>query len=484
MRLGNVALMAVVARLVVPAEFGVFSLGLVVFAFISSVAEAGVASAVARSDLDLDRIAPTVTTIALTTSTVLAVAMATSADPLAHLLGSPQVAPSLRILSICVLLIGVFAVPGAQLQREFRQDRLFLANAVSFVPGSAALVLLALHGDGATAFAWSRVVGQVVTGAIMTASVSRRFRPGWSRPEAKALLAYGLPLGGANLLSQVVVNVDYLIVGRLLDVTAVGVYTLAFNVSSWATSAIGSMLNGVVLPAFSAIRAASGDLVAAVRRATRVVGVVAFGIVSLTSGLAAPLVRVLYGPTWLAAAGPLVILGIYGVVSVLGLLLANIVIAMGRTTAVLGVQVAVLALLMPALYVGIGRLGILGAALAHVAVALAVTLPVYARALRSATGARLRDLLEALAPPAVAGAAAWLAAHFLALPFGGGLVSLLVGGAGGGALYFLLMARDVVGFFGSRHLPAWAREAVRVTDPARSWLVGRPATSAAGEGRA
>ncbi|PJI51823.1 lipopolysaccharide biosynthesis protein, partial [Methylobacterium radiotolerans] len=71
-------------------------------------------------------------------------------------------------------------MPGAQLQRSFRQDQLFWASLVSFVISSAVLIALAVVTDGAVAFAWSRVVGQLAVGLFMMRSVERNYLPGFS----------------------------------------------------------------------------------------------------------------------------------------------------------------------------------------------------------------------------------------------------------------------------------------------------------------
>lgn len=475
MRLGNIALMAVVARLIIPHEFGVFSLALTAYGFISSVAELGIASAVARVDLDIDKIAPTVTTIACISSFTLAGGMAVFAAPLATLLGSPDAVAPIRILAIAVALIGPFAVPGAQLQREFRQDRVFLANVVAFFPDTALLLgLLLAHVDGAIAFAWSRVLGQLTVGVMMCVGVSRLYGPGFARDQLRVLFGFGLPLAGAGLLGSIASNIDYILVGHMVDVAAVGVYTLAFNVSNWATSAIGSMLNTVVLPAFSSVKDDPARVTEGVRRAVRVVSVVAFLICGMTAGLAHPLILVLYGAQWIGAAPVLIVLSVFGAAVVLNLLVANIGIGMGRTGTFFAVQGIMLVVLVPALYVGISRGGVVGAGVAHTVVMLVVTLPVYLRALRATTGTKPRAVLAVIVQPLVAGVVAALVAHVASWVPGPALVRLVVGGVAGVGVYVLLMARDVVGVVGDVRIPPWIARLIAGTDPARSWLVGRP----------
>ena len=57
----------------------------------------------------------------------------------------------------------------------------------------------------------------------------------------------------ANFVNWTLLNADYLILGRVVDAAQVGVYMIAFNVASWSTAVMGSVLNNVVVPAFGRV---------------------------------------------------------------------------------------------------------------------------------------------------------------------------------------------------------------------------------------
>lgn len=440
LRFMNIAVMAVVARILAPAQLGVFALALTAQGVIATFAELGVGSAVARKDLDLDRIAGTVTTLAGVTSMLLAAGMAIFAKPIAAALGSVQAAGPLRVMAITVALIGPFVVPQAQLQRDFRQDRLFLATALSFIPSTAVLLLLAVSHDGATAFAWSRVAGVLTTGILCFFSVSRRYRPEFRRSELPGLVRFGVPLAAANLVSQILLNIDYVFVGHQLTLHDVGLYMLAFNIAAWPTAVMGSVLNSVVLPAFSDVGRDRARLSDAVARGSRTVALIAFPIGALTLGLATPLLVSVYGGKWGAAAPVLSVLTLYGVIFVVGLLFANIVIAMGRTGALLSVQLAAVVCLVPALWIGVRVGGLVGVGIAHIVVICCITLPAYLVALKRSTGVRLRVVVRGVIPPAAAAAATAAVAFGVASLLKDPLVRLIAGGLAGGSVYLVLMA--------------------------------------------
>lgn len=442
-RLGNIAVTAVVARLLAPEEFGAFAVALAVFMVVTSLAELGMASAVARSRFDIDDIAPTVTTISWAVSVVLAVAMAIGAPGIASAVGVPEAAGAVRVLAISLVLTGFFAVPGAQLARDLGQDRLFLATVAGFVPANAVLLVLAQSGGGATAFAWSRVVGQVVTGAVMVALLQRRYRPGWQRHLVRPLVAFGLPLALANLVNWSLLNADYLIIGRLLDAAEVGVYMIAFSMASWTTAILGSMLNSVVVPAVSRVRDDPVQLPVYLVRSVRLVAIVALPVCAGSIAVSHTLVVAVFGQRWAAAGPVLQVLAVYGAVFAFSLLAVNVLVSLGATRSLLLVQVAWVVVLVPLLVVGIQVDGLRGAALAHVVAITTVGVPLYLGALRRScafdVSAAARSLLRPAVASAAAGGLAWALDRVVQSPWG----SLGLAAAGAGALYLALLRRDV-----------------------------------------
>lgn len=440
MKLAGIAVMVVVVRLVTPHDFGVFAAALVVHAIVSSFGELGLSSCVARRDLDPERVASTVALLALLSSSLLAGGMALAAEPLAGALGAPEAAAPIRVLSIAVVLGGVFTVPGALLVREFRQGKVFLASAIAFVPTNLVLILLAMNGDGAMAFAISRVVSQLVSGLVMALSVDRTYWPKLRRAQVGPVLRFGLPLAGANLLGYSLLNADYAIIGAFLGPVELGIYTLAFTVASWSTSVMSSTINSVAMPAFSALDAESAELRAFLARTMRLVALIAFPVTALTMVLAGELVAVLYGSTWAAAAPVLRILALYGGVFALSLLLSNLLVGQGRAGAVFGVQAVWLVVLIPAVGLSLRPFGLPGAAWVHVAVIAAAVMPLYLCAVRTTVPGPGRLLVRASGPPAAAAAAAALLALGAAALGSSDLARLLLGGLTGGSAYLVFSA--------------------------------------------
>jgi PST family polysaccharide transporter len=343
-------------------------------------------------------------------------------------------------MAIAVVLGGIFTVPGAQITRDFKQDKQFISTVVSFIFSTGVLILLARHGSGALAFAWSRVIGQTVQGAILMISAKKQYLAGFSRQAASILFKFGLPLAGANFVNYILLNVDYALVGRLMGAAALGTYVLAFNVSSWPSSLLGAVINTVSMPAFSRVRHDPVLLRKAIGNAVRAVTLIAMPMCALSIALARPLVLTLYGARWIAAANVLSVLAFYGLAAVLCTLFASMLAGLGRTKALLVVQVVWLVPLVVAMALGVRQDGIVGAAVAHVVVVIPIVLPFYLFTLKRATNVSLLSLGRAALPAAVASSLAALGTAGIASMLSRPVEQLIVGGVVGGLIYLLTAA--------------------------------------------
>ncbi|GAA1969390.1 hypothetical protein GCM10009798_32460 [Nocardioides panacihumi] len=448
MRVANIGVTAVVAHVLTRADFGVFAVAAAVYLVVSSLAELGLGAAVTRSTEDPRAIAPTVTTLAVVFGGALAVLMYATAGPLADLLGSPGAAGPLRILSLCLVLNGLLAVPCAQLTWEFRQGRMFFANAAAFIPSNIALVLLAMHGDGATAFAWSRVIGQVVTGVVVVTGLSRFYWPGMAPRLVKGLVFFGLPLAFANLVNWTLLNADYLVIAHASSEVLVGTYMLAFTVASWPTVVMGSVLNGIVVPALARVGDETRARKAALVTSLRIVSLCALPVGALVLALARPVVLTLYGDKWAESIPVLQVLAVYGTVFAYCLLLANVMVALGLTWRLLAIQVGWIVVLTPLMLRLLDVSGLVGVAWAHVLVVTVVALPLYVLSVPRSLRWTVRDLRAAVTPALLASAAAGVTAWGVAAATNAWLhadpVALLAGGTAGVVVYLLAVGRSIV----------------------------------------
>jgi PST family polysaccharide transporter len=384
----------------------------------------------------LEEMAPTATLMAAVFATGIYGVFWLSAPVFADAAGDRAAAGVVQVLTLVIVIDGLTAVRSAALMREFKQDKLIVANSVGLAVNAAVSITLAARGAGAYSFAWGQLTGALATGVLMCVFARVPWRVGFDREVAGRLMRFGVPLAASLGVEAIVTNVQFMIIGRVTGATLLGYFLLAFNVSSWAQTILGTAIRYVSVAGFSRLSEHDEEaLSAGVQRTMPLLVTVVAPIVALTSVLSVPLVALLYGDAWGPAAPVLRILVLLTLVRMTTGLAMDALMGVGATRSTLWVNVGWAVALIPTLFVATHLDSIRGAAVAQSGVGLLVAIPLAALALHRAR-VRLGPIGPALIRP-VLGAVLAAVTAYGALRFSGPypIVQLLVAGTAGMCVY-------------------------------------------------
>lgn len=321
----------VLARLLIPSDFGLLAMLLVFTALGSVLADAGFGTALIQRPAIQARDQTTVFCINMAAAVALGSLLWSCSDAIAAFYRQPQLAGLARAMAWVLPLSAFGAVPDAMLTRRLdfkaRAYAQLLASVISGLLG----VGLALRGMGV----WSLVVQTLA--AAGTRSIALWFFSGW-RPSGgfswtslRELFRFGGYLLLSGILNVASTRIQLLALGRLFDAGTLGYYTLAQNGADVPKGLMGAMLGRVGLPVFSEISHDNVALHAALRRALRL-SMFLFMPAMLGIALAAePLVVLVYGVQWAKAAPVLALLAIAGTLWPLHVLNLAALTAQGRS---------------------------------------------------------------------------------------------------------------------------------------------------------
>lgn len=435
-KIGSFAMGLVLARLLAPADFGVYAIALAATSVLMHINDVGLIAATVQWRGKLADMAPTATTMAALFGIAIYGLFWLAAPSFAAAAGNRSAAPVVQILTLVIVIDGLTAVRSAALMRTFQQGKLILATSAGLAVNAVIAIGLAASGAGAFSFAWGQLAGAFVTGVFVVIFARVPVHFGFDREIARKLIRYGGPLALSLGIEAVIMNVQFAIVGRLTGAAALGFFLLAFNVSSWAQTILGTAIRYVSVAGFSRLSEHDDEaLSAGVQRTMPLLVLVVAPIVALTSVLAVPLVALLYGGAW-APAGPVlrILVGLTLVRMVTGLAM-DALMGAGATRASLWVNVGWAVALIPALWAATELDGIRGAAFAQTGIGLLVAVPLAALALRRAR-VDLAPIGPALVRPLLAAGLA-AAVTIAVARFAGPqpLVQLLLAGTAGVAVY-------------------------------------------------
>jgi O-antigen/teichoic acid export membrane protein len=453
-RLGTFLSGIVFARLLSPSDYGIYAAGLVALMVLLSMNELGVSLAIVRWEGDVRRFAPTVLTLAVMSSVLLYGVLFVVAPWLAGALGSPDAAAVLRLLCVCVVIDSLTCVSAGLVTREFAQGKRFVVDVASFLVGTLVTLVLAVQGVGAWSLAWGAVAGNLVALVGFTAVAPYHIWPGWDAAVARDLVRFGLPLAGSSLLVLAMLNVDYVIVGAALGPIALGLYLLAFNISSWPVKSVSEAVRRVSFAGFSRLASSHGARGDAFVRGIALLMAAAVPACVLLATLAEPLIRITYGERWVPAAEALRFLAVLGLLRVACELVYDYLVAMNRSRMLLLAQGWWLFALVPVLIVAAHAGGIAAVGLGHVIVAAVLVVPVFLRALAH-EGVAVRAVGRACARPFVGGVVMTVVSLGALHIAGAGVAGLLLAGALAVGVYAPIVLPMRVLLHADRE-PAWS----------------------------
>lgn len=409
----GVVTVILLARLLVPEDFGVVALALIAIDLVYVVGEMGLGSAlILRPDLDR-RGEGTVLGILMASDAALAVALAATAPLVASLVGEPRLRNVLIALAVLPLLSGPVTFYNAVMQRELAFRRSSTAQMVRPVVAAVVSVGLAIAGAGV----WSLVVGQIasfiVYGGLVVRLAPYTVAPVFDVRIARDVLRTGRGFLFQGAIAYVQQNIDYVAVGRALGAGPLGAYSLAFRQAELPHWAIADPVAKVTFPAFARVRGDRESLERSYLNVFKLIALICCPLGVLLSAAAEPFTRGLLGDRWLAAIAPLAVLGILGAVRPLQVTMAWLLNSVGQAGLLSVVSAVGLLPLAPAVVLAASYGGLATVAyvvLGHVLLETAVLAVVIER--RCAISVRLQ--IRAVLPLTLASLPAWLAAHAVA----------------------------------------------------------------------
>jgi O-antigen/teichoic acid export membrane protein len=248
------------ARLLLPAEFGLVGYCLVAIQYLDILNTAGIDSALIARRENAEEAA----NAAFVANIVLGIFcyaltwfLAPSA---AQFFSAPQVVPLLRVLGLSLPLSGLGLVPNTLLQRSLKFRKILISEiSRNFFKGATSIVLAAL-GLGVWSLVWGQLAG-ILAGTTM-GWVLAGWRPSWrfNAGANRAILFFGFHIILLEIAGAIRNNVDYLLVGRILGAAALGFYTLSYRIPELLIRSLNSVVGDVSLPGLAIAGAEPGVL--------------------------------------------------------------------------------------------------------------------------------------------------------------------------------------------------------------------------------
>ncbi len=394
------------ARLLSPAEIGIFVAGTVLTTLLGTFVEGGLRSGLVQREKDVADAAETVFRVTLIAGAVMSHASQAAAPLIASIFDSRTAGLVAAATSGLLLLHALSNVPEAMLQREFSVRRRIVVGPLVAVTYAVVAVVLAARGWGV----WSMVVGTYASYFALVISVwmISGWRPGNGRASVaiwRTLARYGAPLVFGMIGSRVQNATEAVVLGRGLSPTDLGLFRYGQRIARIPTMAIIEVGSVALFPAFSRIAGDLGRLVPAYLRALQWAIALAAACSGLMIAVGPAAVVVVLGEPWRGVGPAVVALAGLSLGSACICVSEEIIKGRGRTGLLNWYTACEVGLGLGLLLLLVGPFGLVGAALSVSLTSILVGIVVLGLTMR-VIPVSARALCKAVLPPLPAAALA------------------------------------------------------------------------------
>jgi len=305
---------AFLARLLLPARFGIYGIAALVLGLLESLTETGINVFLIQQRDKIDEYINSSWVVSVLRGFLIALIIFLSI-PLITSFFDTESARSILLLVCLVPIIRGFINPAVvKFQKNLQFNKQFYYDGFLFFVDAAVAIFLGLITRSENSLVWGMIVAAGVEVILSFIIFSPKPKFIFEKEKTLRVINRGKWITGAGIFSYLFQHLDDIFVGRLLGSASLGIYQQAYKISTLPVSEVGEVFNKVTFPIYSTIQKDKKRLKQAFLKTLLVIValVIPFGLIIFY--YPAQIISLVLGANWLSAVAVLQILAIFGVV--------------------------------------------------------------------------------------------------------------------------------------------------------------------------
>lgn len=433
----NFGVSLVLARLLMPEEFGLIGMIAVFMAIGQSLMDSGLTQSIIRSEDPNQEDYSTVFFFNLAGSIIVYFLIYFTAPLIASFYRQPALIEILRVYCLSFIIMAFSAVQFARLTKLMDFKTQMLVTIPSLVASGILGIYLAYQGFGV----WSLVWRHLFQSFLQTVQlwIRSKWHPSltFSVSKFKEHFNFGYKLTLSGLLDTVFSNIYQIIIGRYFVASQVGYYTRAQTLRQLPVSNISGALNKVTYPLFASIQNDDVRLKRVYKEIMLMVLFIIAPTLIIMGVLAEPLFRFLFTEKWLPAVPYFQVMCLGGILYPIHAYNLNILKVKGRSDLFLKLEIIkkILVVVVISISIRYGIMGLIWGQLITSIIALGINTHYSGKFIKYTTLEQLLDMIPIILLAFLVGASIWMADNFLNINQLNDFYRLALLGISGTALY-------------------------------------------------
>lgn len=433
------AQVAILARVLAPADFGLMALVTATLAFAAIFADMGISSAIIhRRDVTQVQLS-SLFWLNVSASGGLMLLLMLLSPLFAYFYGEPRLVKLLWWASYLFFINGLGQQLRVNAEKALEFRKLAIIEIIAALLGFAVAVGSALLGVGVYALIWGGLVNALMTTVLSWFILANGWRPTFrlKLAEIRTFIKFGAYMVGNNIANTINSMLDIFLGGHLLGTSALGLYSLPRNLALQIAGLINPIITRIGFPVMAAVQHEPEKIKSIYLKTMRMTASINFPIYFGLAAFAPSIVQIMFGEQWAASSDTLRILAFWGLIRSTGNPVGSLLLAVGKAELQFRWNLILLFLIPPVLWFGAGY-GINGLAFSLLVMQAILFIPAWYFLVKPCCQASLGEYVKQVVIPFSICILSYLPTLIITNPVHNSLVRLSAGLISAGILYIVI----------------------------------------------
>ena len=304
----------ILARILTPAQFGIFGIATLILGILETVSETGVNVILIQEKKTINHYVNTAWVVSILRGILISLIIILLSPLIVIFFDSPKSLDSLFLTSLIPLIRGFInpSVVSYQKNLEFNKEFKFRTILISFEVIATVIFGLILRNEIAL------VLGMICSAIVEVVLSFKLLRPlpkfEFNVNKLKKVISLGKWITGAKIFDYLFSHGDDIVVGKLLGTFSLGIYQQAYKISTLPITEIAETFQKVTFPLYSKMVAENKSIKKIYLKTflTTLLIVIPFSLILFL--IPEQIVLILLGKNWLSAVPVLQVLAIFAIV--------------------------------------------------------------------------------------------------------------------------------------------------------------------------
>lgn len=404
----------ILARFLAPNAFGLMSIAVLSTSILQQFSKVGFQSAIIQKKGKSKEYLDTAFVVRALRGTGIFLVLYLTAPFIASFFSNQAAVPVIRTLGITAILQGFTNIGMLYFRKDLEFHKKFVYNATTTLTSFCVAVFLVIRWGNVWAIVFSSIASSAV-GFILSYFL-HPYRPKlkFEVEKAKEMWGFGRWLTGISILLLIGTQGDDILVGRLFSTVSLGLYTIAYKLSTLPASEIHKILGPVTFPAYSKLQGSPKKLKKSILDTIDFGTLLVFPISVGLFIMAPEFIKIILGEAWISIILPVRILCVHTLLAISTVTLGALYKALGKPKILFKIQLIRVCTQFLLIFIFLSwiQTGFLGVAMAMATVSL-IYQPIQLYYLMKLTSTTFKQYFRTMMPQIIASSVMGFSVFFL-----------------------------------------------------------------------